>query len=72
MTHFTLHSDAVHNSGLGFFGRLQLRFAQLAETLVEGYNARRTAAELNSLSDRSLQDIGISRTDIDRIARFGR
>ncbi|QCI68878.1 DUF1127 domain-containing protein [Phreatobacter stygius] len=72
MTLFTLHSDAVHNSGPTLFARLQARAFRLFETIAEGYYARRTAAELRTLSDHALRDIGISRSEIDRVSRFGR
>lgn len=72
MTLFTLHSDAVHNSRPSLFARLQQSVLGLFEAVAEAYAARRTAAELRMLSDHALQDIGISRSEIDRVSRFGR
>ncbi|MFX6010941.1 DUF1127 domain-containing protein, partial [Acinetobacter baumannii] len=62
----------VHNSGSSLFGRLQHQAIRLVEAMAEAYAARRTAGELRMLSDHALQDIGISRTEIDRVSRFGR
>lgn len=68
----TLHSDAVHNSGEGLLARLQAQAAKLFDAFAEAYAAHRTAAELRTLSDHALRDIGISRDDIARVARYGR
>jgi uncharacterized protein YjiS (DUF1127 family) len=50
--------------------------ARAAYTIVAWYvrrqQAQRAIAELSSLSDHMLKDIGIQRCDIERIARFGR
>ena len=42
---------------------------RLSAAVAEWYNARATRIELSRLSDRELDDIGLSRADIDRIAR---
>ena len=68
----TLHSDAVHNAGEGLLARVQAQAVKLFEALAEAYAAHRTAAELRTLSDHALRDIGISRDDIARVARYGR
>jgi len=43
----------------------------LLSKIREGNARRRAIAELRSLDDRSLRDIGISRGDIGYIARYG-
>ena len=40
--------------------------------LVERRRVRRTKAQLAALSDRLLADIGLERSDIARVARYGR
>ena len=44
-------------------------FARLALAISEWNNARITRDALHCLSDRELNDIGLSRSDIDRVAR---
>ena len=68
----TLHSDAVHNAGEGLLARVQAQAVKLFDAFAEAYAAHRTAAELRTLSDHALRDIGISRDDIARVARHGR
>ena len=48
----------------GFFGRI-------ADTLTHWADARETRNQLNRLTDRELDDIGLTRGDIERIARSG-
>lgn len=43
--------------------------ANVFSTLSAWNDARATRRELNSLSDRELDDIGLGRSDIERIAR---
>jgi len=40
--------------------------------IVERHRVNRTIAALSDLSDRTLADIGIERSEIERIARYGR
>ena len=40
--------------------------------IAERRRVRRTVAALSDLSDRTLADIGIERSEIERIARYGR
>lgn len=47
-------------------------FTSVAERMQAWNDARRTRAALSNLSDWELADIGLSRADIDRIARGGR
>jgi len=50
-----------HRSG----ARLRTLASQLADTLVVWNNARITRKQLSHLSDRDLEDIGLSRGDIE-------
>ncbi|WP_294926486.1 DUF1127 domain-containing protein [uncultured Paracoccus sp.] len=43
--------------------------ARTATMVAAWHNARITRRELNALSDRELSDIGLSRGDIERVAR---
>ncbi|NNE87482.1 MAG: DUF1127 domain-containing protein [Silicimonas sp.] len=47
-------------------------FAQMVAYVVNWNQARRTRAALQKLSDHELEDIGLSRGDIDQIASKGR
>jgi uncharacterized protein YjiS (DUF1127 family) len=47
-------------------------FAYFIKPLQMFFDRKRAEAELNGLTDRALEDIGVSRGDIPRIARFGR
>lgn len=53
-------SDSITRAGGSIFSRLAASIAQWNET-------RKTRAALARLSDRQLDDIGLSRADIDRI-----
>jgi uncharacterized protein YjiS (DUF1127 family) len=44
-------------------------FELLKSRIVSWQESRRTRSQLYSLSDRDLHDIGLSRGDIDRVAR---
>ncbi|WP_299358017.1 DUF1127 domain-containing protein [uncultured Paracoccus sp.] len=44
----------------------------LAAMVASWRDVRRTRAALNRLSDRELKDIGLTRGDIDQVARRGR
>ena len=46
-------------------------FREVANSVARWRKVRRTAEELRNLSDRDLFDIGISRHDINRVARGG-
>jgi len=59
---------ATHSSkdlNMSLFTNVSERFARYQET-------RRTMRELSRLSDRDLQDLGISRTAIPQLARTGK
>lgn len=53
----------------GLFDRLHVVFAGLRASLRRRAVYRQTIAELKSLSERDLGDLGISRYDINRVAR---
>ena len=50
-----------------------ISFGSLVKSaFINWYDVRTTRKELNRLSDRELDDIGLSRSDIDAVARRGR
>lgn len=58
--------EMSHDHAATGFGGIVAR----AATMVAAWNnARITRRELNALSDRELSDIGLSRCDIERVAR---
>jgi uncharacterized protein YjiS (DUF1127 family) len=61
----TAAGGADASRALGFVGRA---LAWIAEQR----RVKRTIAMLSDLSDRTLADIGIERSEIERIARYGR
>ena len=60
-----------HNSQTHFLLRAKAALAKtaLAKTLVAAFDRRQTRLRLQELDDHLLADIGISRGDIERIAR---
>lgn len=48
----------------GFAGRIGLAFSAVQGAIVHWNNARKTRAALNKLSNRELNDIGLTRSDI--------
>ena len=58
--------EMSHNHAAAGFGGF---FARVTAMLAAWNNARITRRELNALTDRELSDIGLSRFDIDRVAR---
>lgn len=58
--------DALHAPALP---RPSNPFARLVQAVSDWNNARITRDALHSLSDRELNDIGLSRSDIDHVAR---
>ena len=58
----TLHAPALPRPSSNLFSRI-------ASAISDWNNARITRDALCSLSDRELSDIGLSRSDIDRVAR---
>jgi uncharacterized protein YjiS (DUF1127 family) len=66
MTTSTTSSPAL--SSAGFLSSL----ASLAGRVQEYFRVRKAMEELRSLSPESLKDIGIDRSEIERIVRFGR
>jgi len=57
--------------GVGGNSVLQL-VARAFAWIVERHRINRTIAALSDLSDRTLADIGIERSEIERMARYGR
>lgn len=56
----------------GVIGRLFSMLTALRSAIETELGARRAAAELSSLDDSMLRDIGVPRCDIERIVRGGR
>ena len=58
----TLHAPALPRPSNNLFSRIALAISDWS-------NVRATRDALHALSDRELNDIGLSRSDIDRVAR---
>ena len=56
----------------GFWSFLVLRGKAMAQAYVERRRVNRAVAELSALSNRMLRDIGVERSEIQRVARYGR
>ncbi len=54
--------------GTGFGARTAAAMRMLVQSIVTWNDLRKTRAALRQLSDHELEDIGLSRDDIDRIA----
>ncbi len=59
----------THGLSASIFSRISEFFGNLAKSFAEARAISRTYDELNSLSQHELDDLGISRSDIARIAR---
>ncbi len=44
-------------------------FEKIVDAVRQRYNYRKTISALNALDDRELEDIGINRSDIEKIAK---
>ena len=72
MSHASTGSIAAQSAAYAGGNRgLQLVVRAFA-WIVERHRINRTIAALSDLSDRTLADIGIARSDIPRVARYGR
>jgi uncharacterized protein YjiS (DUF1127 family) len=56
----------------GATGKAAQTVAKVVAWVLEQRRVNRTIATLSDLSDRTLADIGIARSDIPRVARYGR
>jgi uncharacterized protein YjiS (DUF1127 family) len=65
-------SVAAHPAAYAGGSRGFLLVARGFAWIVERHRVNRTIAALSDLSDRTLADIGIERSEIERIARYGR
>ena len=73
MSHASTGSIAAHVDSLRVGGSSGLQLvARAFAWIVERHRVNRTIAALSDLSDRTLADIGIERSEIERIARYGR
>lgn len=61
-------SNTAHAAGIP---RVHSWLGAVIEPILAWNNARRTRAALSRLSDHELEDIGIVRADIEKIARRG-
>jgi len=63
-------ANATHLTGteIGLFGRVTVFFADVVDSLRKSMEVRRTYMELDRLTTRELDDLGISRSDIASIA----
>lgn len=62
MSAYNTNTALVHAGHIGFAGKLMASIAAWND-------ARQTRNELAKLTDRELDDIGLTRADIDRVAR---
>ena len=62
-------APASHGSLSAWFGTVA---ARCARAIAQEMRIRRDTRELMLMSDRMLKDIGLSRAQIDRAARYGR
>jgi uncharacterized protein YjiS (DUF1127 family) len=67
-THTADGSPAMHSAWSRFMAGLRLSRVSLAERR----RLRRASGELARLDDRMLRDIGVTRSEIGRVVRFGR
>ena len=71
MSHASTGSIAAHSAAYTA-GSGRGLLARALAWIVERHRVNRTIAALSDLSDRTLADIGIERSEIERIARYGR
>ena len=60
---------AVSFFDFSWFSRLSVKLANFAESIKQSRTVSQTYKELNLLTDRELNDIGIGRGDIERVIR---
>jgi len=72
MSHASTGSIAAQSAAHAGGSRGLLLVARGFAWIVERHRVNRTIAALSDLSDRTLADIGIERSEIERIARYGR
>lgn len=71
MSLMTSHAPSAASES-GFLSRVGGFAGSLFAGLADWHRVRRNTLELSALSDESLKDIGIERSQIERIARYGR
>lgn len=71
MTFLTSHSPTATGEG-SILARMAALAGSLFAALAEARRIHRNARELESLSDEALKDIGVERSQIARVARYGR
>ena len=63
-----LDTTRTTTGSFGLVGRIGATFASVVNAVVEWNDARVTRNALNGLTDRELEDIGLSRGDIEIVA----
>ncbi|WP_439574604.1 DUF1127 domain-containing protein [Phreatobacter sp.] len=72
MSLMSSHAPSASSQAGGFLTRIAALAGGLFASFADWQRVRRNTLELGSLSDESLKDIGIERSQIERIARHGR
>jgi len=72
MSLMSSHAPSASSQAGGLLTRISGLTGGLFASLADWHRVRRNTLELSSLSDESLKDIGIERSQIERIARYGR
>jgi uncharacterized protein YjiS (DUF1127 family) len=63
---------SAHSVGHAALAFAAAGFARVGRAVVKDVRTRRAVAELSRMDDSMLRDIGLARSDVDRVARYGR
>jgi uncharacterized protein YjiS (DUF1127 family) len=61
-----------HATGRELWARLATRVARFVEVAIQEYHARGAMRRLREFDDQLLRDIGVGRSEIERVVRSGR
>ena len=61
-----------HATGRELWARLAARIARFVEAAIQEYHARGAMRRLREFDDQLLRDIGVGRSEIERVVRSGR
>ena len=61
-----------HATGRELWARLAARIARFVEVAIQEYHARGAMRRLREFDDQLLRDIGVGRSEIERVVRSGR